>query len=159
MWKNLNEGNEKSVTLEISGINEEFYITLEADDSEIASKGTVKITATVQGEFDEFYFGETPLLESPAVITVNKDGNYVFTDKKDDTVITSNIVITAFSELNKEPAVEVTVNGMKMDITATPVAGTSIKTIEVLKDGASLKKVNYKSQATAIPQIVPEFIQ
>jgi hypothetical protein len=139
------EGNEKSVTLEISGINEEFYITLEADDSEIASKGTVKITATVQGEFDEFYFGETPLLESPAVVTVNKDGNYVFTAKKDDTVITSNIVITAFSELNKGPAVEVTVNGMKMDITATPVAGTSIKTIEVLKDGASLKKVNYKS--------------
>ncbi len=68
-------------------------------------------------------------------------------------------MITAFSELNKGPAVEVTVNGMKMDITATPVAGTSIKTIEVLKDGASLKKVNYKSQATAIPQIVPEFIQ
>lgn len=54
-------------------------------------------------------------------------------------------MITAFSELNKGPAVEVTVNGMKMDITATPVAGTSIKTIEVLKDGTSLKKVNYKS--------------
>ena len=138
-------GYEKTERIELTGIGGDFYIDLEIDESKLESKGVTTITATASETPDTFFFGDKALTNNPATITVTKDGEYIFTATKGSKTAYSNVRVTIFSSLDTSPRLKISVEDKTLNIVATPLFGTSIKSIEILKDGVSLKKLNYKS--------------
>ena len=128
-------GGTETKYLEITEINDSFYITATIDDSKVL-EGTASITATVFGEFDSFSFGEQTILENTTTVDVTKDGVYTFTVTFGDVTISKNVKVDVFASLATKTEINIDIaEGGLVTITATPATDAFIKTIEVYKDG------------------------